>query len=114
MERERDIESWIRVRIVDMGGLFWKITSPGNAGVPDRLVILPGGGLTFMEIKTADGELSEIQEYQIAQLQKRRIPVVVIYGMEQALEYVRILRKLTPVLQMKGRRGFYNKGGDAE
>lgn len=102
MERERDIERWLKGQVEDMGGLFWKFVSPGNDGVPDRILIMPGGGLVFVEIKTQTGELSPVQRLQISKLEKRRIPVIVIYGMEDAQNYIRILKKMTPVLKRKG------------
>ena len=33
----------------------WKFTSPGTAGVPDRIVLMPGGRIAFVEVK-APGE----------------------------------------------------------
>ena len=36
-------------------GVCWKFTSPGTAGVPDRLLLLPSGRLAFVEVK-APGE----------------------------------------------------------
>ena len=51
-KRERDIESWLRDKIQQMGGVAMKFTSPGNDGVPDRIAILPGGQVWFIELKT--------------------------------------------------------------
>ena len=33
------------------GGLALKLISPGLAGLPDRLVLLPGGRILFVELK---------------------------------------------------------------
>ena len=52
MERERDIEKWLRQKIEQMGGIALKFTSPGNDGVPDRIAVLPGGQVWFIELKT--------------------------------------------------------------
>ena len=41
--REREIEKWLREQIKNLGGKALKFTSPGNDGVPDRIVFLPGG-----------------------------------------------------------------------
>ncbi len=38
-----------------VGGLALKFTSPGFDGVPDRIVLLPGGKMAFVEVK-APGE----------------------------------------------------------
>ena len=61
--RENYIEAWIRKQIEELGGKFYKWTSPGNDGVPDRIAILPGGKIFFVELKTENGRLSEIQKW---------------------------------------------------
>lgn len=38
---EKDIESKLRKRAKEIGGRAYKFVSPGNSGVPDRLVVLP-------------------------------------------------------------------------
>ena len=67
-------ESELELRFVRgvsrLGGRAYKFVSPGNAGVPDRLVILPGGRIIFAELKADTGRLSKMQRYQIAQLRQ--------------------------------------------
>lgn len=44
MERtEKDVEQYLCKRVKEMGGKAYKFVSPGNAGVPDRLVVVPTG-----------------------------------------------------------------------
>ena len=93
MDRERDIEAWLRRRIEDMGGLFLKFTSPGNAGVPDRLVVLKRG-VVFVELKAENGVLTSLQSYQIARLKKLRQHAVVVFGMDGAKEFLADLKEL--------------------
>ena len=57
-----------------------RFTSPGNAGVPDRLVVLPNGKTIFVEMKAEKGELSSIQKVQIKRLLDRGQEVFVIKG----------------------------------
>jgi hypothetical protein len=59
--RERDIEVYLRVRVKALGGIAYKFVSPGHAGVADRLVLLPGGVVWFVEVKAPDGKLSPLQ-----------------------------------------------------
>lgn len=40
-ETEKDIESKLRNKVKELGGRAYKFVSPGNSGVPDRLVVLP-------------------------------------------------------------------------
>lgn len=45
--RESSIESKFRDEVKEVGGMAYKFVSPGNAGVPDRVVILQGGKSGF-------------------------------------------------------------------
>ena len=49
--REKDIEKELAARTKTMGGIAPKFTSPGFDGMPDRLVLLPGGRMGFVELK---------------------------------------------------------------
>ena len=53
--RERAIEQKFVAAVKAVGGLALKFTSPGFDGVPDRIVLLPGGKMAFVEVK-APGE----------------------------------------------------------
>ena len=52
---EKTIESNLKKAVVSRGGLCVKFVSPSFAGVPDRIVLLPGGQVAFVETK-ATGE----------------------------------------------------------
>lgn len=58
---ENKLERVFHRAVREAGGRSFKITSP-TRGVPDRLVIWPGGGLELVELKTVTGRLSEIQK----------------------------------------------------
>lgn len=70
------------------GGLCYKFTSPGNPGVPDRIVILPGGTTVYVELKTEIGRLAKIQKWQIEELRRRGAVVRVLKGMDQVLAFL--------------------------
>lgn len=53
--REKTIEQKFREAVRNAGGLALKFTSPGWDGMPDRLALLPGGRMAFVEVK-APGE----------------------------------------------------------
>ena len=56
--REAVLERKLKKRIEEKGGLCLKWVSPGYTGVPDRIVLLPGGRILFVEVKrpgTKDG-----------------------------------------------------------
>lgn len=59
---EREIEARLVRMVKNRGGLCLKWVCPGWAGVPDRIVLLPGGRVVFVELKRpAGGRLSRRQ-----------------------------------------------------
>ena len=48
---EKEIEKQLTERIKAIGGLCLKWESPGYTGVPDRIILLPGGRVRFVELK---------------------------------------------------------------
>jgi hypothetical protein len=59
--RESEIEKYLALRVKEMGGLCWKFTSPNLRGVPDRVVLLPGGVTVWVELK-ATGKTAQAQQ----------------------------------------------------
>ena len=53
MAEERNVEEYIIGKVKSMGGKCYKFVSPGNNGVPDRIVMLPPGRVYFVETKAA-------------------------------------------------------------
>ena len=59
--RESPIENRLRVQVEKLGGKAIKFVSPGNNGVPDRLVILSNGRTIFVETKAPGKPLAPLQ-----------------------------------------------------
>lgn len=59
--RESTIEAYLRDRVKELGGKAYKFVSPGNTGVPDRLVCLPGGRVVFVELKAPGKKPTALQ-----------------------------------------------------
>lgn len=78
--RERDVEQLLVDAVKKSGGKAYKFVSPGNAGVPDRVVCLPGGRVVFVELKAEGGRLSKIQDAQIRLLRQMGQAVEVVTG----------------------------------
>ena len=49
--KEQTIERKLVVATKNMGGIALKFVSPGFDGMPDRIVLLPGGHIGFVEVK---------------------------------------------------------------
>lgn len=50
--REKTIEQKLVAAVKNIGGICPKFVSPGFDGMPDRIVLLPGGHMGFVEVKT--------------------------------------------------------------
>ena len=86
---ESRIEALLVRKIKQAGGWALKLVSPGNDGVPDRLVLLPGGRVIFVELKTDTGTLSPLQEFVHGRLRRLGMDVRVLYGRDQVLDFVK-------------------------
>ena len=53
--REKAIEQKLVRMVIHRGGICPKFVSPGYDGMPDRIVLFPGGRMAFVEVK-APGE----------------------------------------------------------
>lgn len=61
---EKDTERLLVRRVEQAGGQCLKWVCPGRSGVPDRIVLLPGGRIAFVELKRPKGgRVSELQKY---------------------------------------------------
>lgn len=78
MMNERQIEKKFKHEVEQLGGLAMKFVSPGMAGVPDRLVLLPKGRICFVELKAPGKQLRPLQIKRKAQLERFGIQVYVI------------------------------------
>ena len=87
--KESAIEAKLRDGIRKLGGRAYKFVSPGNAGVPDRMVILPGGRIVFVELKTESGRLSSVQKFQIGLMEALGCDVRVLYGADDVAWFLK-------------------------
>lgn len=66
--REKEIEEKFRIAVKRAGGKAYKFTSPGNGGVPDRLVVMPGGRIGFVEVKAPGKRPTSLQDMRMREL----------------------------------------------
>ena len=81
--REKDIENKLVQATKSMGGIAPKLVSPGFDGMPDRLLLLPGGRIAFAELKAPGKAPRPLQEVRIRQLRGLGFRVYVIDNTEQ-------------------------------
>ena len=80
---EKNIESKLAAEVRRRGGLAPKFVSPGLDGVPDRLILLPGGKAAFAELKAPGKTLRPLQAVRKRQLEALGFRVFVIDSTEQ-------------------------------
>ena len=89
---EKQIERKLVRMTSQMGGMALKFVSPGCDGVPDRLVLLPGGKVGFVELKAPGKKPRPLQVRRISQIRKLGFPVFVVDGMEQIEEVLQTIK----------------------
>ncbi len=68
MIRESQLERRFAFEVMRRGAWALKFVSPGMRGVPDRVVLLPGGRTVFAEIKRPGETPDELQKKRAKQL----------------------------------------------
>ena len=80
---EKQIEQSLRKAVSVRGGLALKLVSPGFAGVPDRIVLMPNRCMAFVELKAPGKRLRPLQAKRKRQLESLGFPVYCIDHPEQ-------------------------------
>jgi hypothetical protein len=88
---ESELEAAIRRYAQQKGCLFFKFTSPGKKGVPDRLLISPKGKVAFMEVKRAGKAPRPLQLYWLREFNKRKVPATYCDTLPQAIFFINAL-----------------------
>lgn len=80
---EKFLEQKLMKRVATKGGWALKLVCPGNSGVPDRLVLMPGGIAAFVEVKAPGEKPRALQLVQIRKLKQLGFPVFVLDEADQ-------------------------------
>ena len=81
---EAVVEKHLVEKVSNLGGIVWKFTSPGTAGVPDRIIVM-NGLICFAELKRPKGgRVSDMQKWRIKQLAGQGAKAYVIKTCEEA------------------------------
>ena len=93
---ERDIERYLVRRTIEHGGVAYKFVSPGRVGVADRIVLLPGGVVWFVELKTATGRVSPLQNVFAADMRRMGANYIVIRSKEEVDKWMLNRQSISP------------------
>lgn len=92
---EKDIERKLRNAVTKLGGQCLKWVCPGWSGVPDRIILLPGGRVIFAELKRPKGGVvSDMQTFWRRKLQGLGFHVWHIYNEKDVNEAILAINKI--------------------
>lgn len=81
--QEKNVEQQLVRAVKAMGGFSPKLVSPGTDGMPDRLVLFPGGKLAFVEMKAPGMQMRPLQVRRKRQLEVLGFRVYCVDRLEQ-------------------------------
>ncbi len=81
--REKQIEQKLVKAIKNMGGMAPKLICPGFDGMPDRIVLLPGGYIAFVEVKAPSMKPRRLQVTRLDMLRRLGFRVYILDDEEQ-------------------------------
>lgn len=91
MSNEKLLERKLCEQVQKRGGWAVKFWSVNLTGFPDRIVLMPGGRISFVELKSEGKKPSPRQEVVISQLCKLGFDVFVIDTESKLQDYLKFL-----------------------
>ena len=96
---EKYLERKLCAEVKAMGGIAYKFVSPGRRGVPDRMCVLPGGRVVFVELKSYGKKPTPLQEIEIGRLKDLGFEVFVIDSSEKLDKLISRLKRIIQVFK---------------
>ncbi|WP_096269385.1 VRR-NUC domain-containing protein [Paucisalibacillus globulus] len=91
--REKEIEEYLRKEVKKAGGKAYKFESPGNDGVPDRIVVFPGNRIYFIELKAPGKKPRPLQVKQMRDLRNFGCKADVIDSKEKVDNFIELVKQ---------------------
>lgn len=88
---EKWIEKTLREKVELKGGMCIKLLPFLLNGLPDRLILLPGAKLYFVETKTPGDKPSKIQKVIHGKLNKLGFPVYIIDNEDKLNNFLKLI-----------------------
>lgn len=117
---EKTVENHLRRLTEEAGGLCLKWVCPGHKGVPDRMLLFPGGLIAFVELKRPDTKVQQggLQEWWRDRLHSYGFSCYEVRSQRQAELLVKQLRRQSEELLfadlMESEYAEFGEADDAE
>jgi hypothetical protein len=85
---EVEIEDYLTEGVELLGGQCLKWVIPGRVGPPDRILLMPGGRIVFVELKTIGGKLEPWQKRFHLMLVELGFRVAVLWTPQQVSDFL--------------------------
>jgi hypothetical protein len=92
---EKDIEKKLKKEVEKFDGMCLKFDIPGRAGMPDRVILLPGSRIVFVELKRPGKNLRPLQKKRFKQLRDlgfRAVKIDSVEGVGELIDAIRTAR----------------------
>lgn len=90
---ESKVEQKFRLRVEkELGAKVLKLVSPGNSGVPDRIVLQAKGKIYFVELKQKGKKPRPLQKHVFRQFEELGFPVYVVDSQEAIAEFIDMVK----------------------
>jgi hypothetical protein len=83
------LERRLKHEVEKNGGMALKFTSPSMAGLPDRIVLIPGGKAIFVEMKAPGKKLRPLQQKRKSQLEAIGFTVYCLDSIQSIETFIR-------------------------
>ena len=87
--RESEIEKALTAKVKARAGMALKFISPGMSGVPDRIVLMPGGVIAFVELKAPGKKMRPLQIKRKKQIEALGFKVYCIDSFKEVDDFTR-------------------------
>lgn len=101
--KESELERKFCRLVLQAGGKAYKFVSPGNTGMPDRIVVLPGGRIGFVELKREGERPRKQQQLRLTELERLGCYTAVVDNMECAEAVIDEMVRQIPLTHVRDR-----------
>lgn len=113
MTTEKRNEKKLRETCKKLGGIAVKLYALSLTGLPDRMVLMPGGRIWFVELKSERGKLSAMQSFVHRFLRNLGFKVEVLNSGDALDNFLENIKsEKMSYYTTAGDNGIYNRQGD--